>query len=109
MSPDEKVLGTLRYLATGSTLQVCGDFGGFDKATSSRVIYQCLTVIARLRPRFIKMPTTDQEILAVKRGFNEISRFPQCIGALDCTLIRIQVILFFLIIILHLLVLAKTI
>ncbi|KAK5650081.1 hypothetical protein RI129_001823 [Pyrocoelia pectoralis] len=83
------VLLTLRYLATGSILQVVGDFINVDKATASRVITKVIRSIARLHPQFIKMPSTPQELNNVKQGFFNISRFPRCIGALDCSHIKI--------------------
>ncbi|KAG5889278.1 hypothetical protein JTB14_007040 [Gonioctena quinquepunctata] len=39
---EEKVLITLRYLATGSTLQAVGDFTGIDKSTASRIIHKLI-------------------------------------------------------------------
>lgn len=84
------VLVTLRFLATGSILQIIGDFNGVDKSTASRVISKVIGVIAQLRNQFINMPSTAEELRKVKQGFYAISRFPKCIGALDCTHVRIQ-------------------
>lgn len=84
------VLGTLRYLATGSILQVIGDVNGFDKSTASRVIAKVIRAIAQLHQQFIKMPDTPVEQERVKIEFYRIARFPNCIGSIDCTHIKIQ-------------------
>lgn len=36
------------------------------------------------------MPYTNEEISELKQNFYNIARFPRCIGALDCTHIKIQ-------------------
>lgn len=65
-------------------------FTGIDKSTASRIIEKVLRNVALLSPQFIKMPETDAEINKVQEEFYSISRFPRCIGALDCTHIKIQ-------------------
>lgn len=90
LTPSEMVLVTLRFLATGSILQIIGDFNGIDKSTVSRTVTKVLRCIAQLRNQFINMPSTEEEFQKVKQGFYSISRFPKCIGAVDCTHIRIQ-------------------
>lgn len=84
------VLVTLRFLATGSFLQVVGDFIGIDKSTASRIVNKVTRALARLRPQLINMPSTRDEISRVKQRFYTIARFPNCIGALDCTHVKIQ-------------------
>ena len=76
-------------MATGSMLIVIGDFAGVDKGTVSRVLGKVVTAIAELRPTYVKMPSPP-EYEEVIQGFYAISRFPRCIGAIDCTHIRIQ-------------------
>ncbi|KAG5895192.1 hypothetical protein JTB14_037790 [Gonioctena quinquepunctata] len=56
---EENVLITLRYLATGSTLQAVGDFTGIDKSTASSIIDKVVTTIARLRPQFVEMAKSE--------------------------------------------------
>lgn len=90
LSAEERMLVTLRYLATGPILQVVGDFAGIDKSTASRAIYKVVSSIAQLHRELIKMPETQDELEIVKQQFYAISRFPRCIGAIDCTHIRIQ-------------------
>lgn len=84
------MLVALRFFATGSFLIVCGELVGVHYSTASRIVYKVSRAIARLSRRFIKMPRTAEEKAEVKRGFFRIARFPRCIGAIDCTHVRIQ-------------------
>lgn len=89
VSAESKLLMALRYYATGSFLAVCGDFIGIHKSTASRIIRLVSHEIALLRPRFVTFPQTDVEIDKVRQDFFNIARFPKCIGALDCTHVKI--------------------
>lgn len=84
------VLVTLRFLATGSMLRVIGDLNGIDKATVSRLLRKVLFHIARLKSEFIVMPTSAEEITEVRQDFYNIAKFPRCVGALDCTRVKIK-------------------
>lgn len=83
------VLLTLRYYATGNFLQTVGDSIGIDKGTASRVVWKVTRAIARLYGQFIRMPVSEEEIRQVSQTFFNIAKFPKCIGALDCTHIKI--------------------
>lgn len=84
------LLITLRFYATGSFLQVVGDFIGIDKSTASRIVYLVSRAIASHHNDFLQMPSTDDEMRQTSNEFYAISRFPTCIGAIDCTHVRIQ-------------------
>ncbi|KAJ8965334.1 hypothetical protein NQ314_004208 [Rhamnusium bicolor] len=49
LSPENMLLMTLRYFATGSMLIVAGDFSGIDKSTASRAVYKVSRAIAGLK------------------------------------------------------------
>lgn len=68
---------------------MAGDSGGVSTATASRVVARVSKAIATLRPRYIKMPEGDNAT-EVKQVFYNIARFPRCIGAIDCTHVKIQ-------------------
>lgn len=68
---------------------MAGDCDGVSTATASRVVARVSKAIATLRPRYIKMPEGD-EVIEVKQAFYNIARFPKCIGAIDCTHVKIQ-------------------
>lgn len=90
VSAEQKVLMALRYYASGSFLSVCADFIGIHKSTASRIVRLVSHELALLRPHFITFPQTEVEIDQVRQDFFNIARFPKCIGALDCTHIKIQ-------------------
>ncbi|KAJ3653970.1 hypothetical protein Zmor_013188 [Zophobas morio] len=89
VSPEQMLLVTLRFLATGSFLQVAGDFIGISKATASQIIHKVTRAIASLHTVFIKMPATEDDCRRNSNQFHTIARFPKCIGALDCTHVKI--------------------
>lgn len=86
----EMLLITLTFLACGSFLVVVGDFLGVHRSTVCKTIYRVCTAIALLRPQFLKMPENIDEVTEARQGFYNIARFPRCIGAIDCTHVRIQ-------------------
>lgn len=90
MSSIDKLLLTLRFYATGNFLIISGDFIGVSKTTASLIVRDVSIAIAKLRPRFIKMPSTENEISILQKSFYQIARFPRTIGAIDCTHVRIQ-------------------
>lgn len=86
----DKLLLTLRFLATGDFYISLGDFVGVHKTTAGRVIKQGIIAICNLFPQYVYLPRTQEEQEAGKRNFYNISHFPRVIGAIDCTHIKIQ-------------------
>jgi hypothetical protein len=84
-----QLIVTLRFLASASFQQVLGDNIGIHKSSTSRIVTRVCNLIAALKPRYIKMPVTDQERHLIKSGFHNIRGFPKVIGAIDCTHIKI--------------------
>lgn len=71
-------------------LIVCADFGGIHKSTASRLIHKVSRAIAGLHTKYINFPNTQEEKDEVHQGFFNIAKVPRCIGALDCTHIKIR-------------------
>jgi len=91
LSAKMKVLVTLRFLASGSFLQVVGDtFLSFDKSTVSRVVHQVTKALSAKLNAFIKFPSTTNERDDVKRSLFRIGGFPCAIGCVDGTHVRIK-------------------
>lgn len=63
---------------------------GVSKTTSSLIFRDVSVALARLLPRFIKMPDTELEINTLQNHFYDIAKFPRVIGAIDCTHVKIQ-------------------
>ncbi|XP_054260127.1 putative nuclease HARBI1 [Macrosteles quadrilineatus] len=89
ISPEMKFLVTLKFYASSGFLINVGDQNGIHKSTVSKIVKQVSEAIARLRPQFICMPSTQEEQSKTKLGFFEIARFPNCVGAIDCTHVKI--------------------
>jgi len=90
VTPAQKLLMTLRYYATGSFIATCADFAGIHKTTGGKIIVQVSEALGALRSDFIRFPTTNAQIRQVRQDFFNIAKFPSCIGAIDCTHIKIR-------------------
>lgn len=90
VSPVNRILTALRFYATGAHLATIADFMGIHTATACRIIKRVSYLIASLSQRYIHMPTSQEEILEVQRGFYDIASFPRVVGCIDGTHIRIQ-------------------
>jgi len=53
---------------------------GVSKTTACIIVQDVSVAIAKLRPRFIRMPETETEIRNLQRRFYQIARFPRTIG-----------------------------
>ena len=79
----------LRFAATGSFQEVIGDNVYLDcaKSTVSKYIPRVARALATLRSNFIKFQPTADTI----QNFRDIAGFPDIVGAIDCTHIRVVV------------------
>lgn len=89
LTPRQQVLIALRFFATGSFLQIVGDSLGVDKSTVSRVVTDVTEALVQLRHDFISWPNEDVK-MEIRRGFFSLGGFPNVIGCIDGTHIRIQ-------------------
>ncbi|VEN47183.1 unnamed protein product, partial [Callosobruchus maculatus] len=71
-------------------LRSVADFAGVSIASACRIIKEVSGSIAELGELYIKMPSTNQELEVTAAEFYRKARFPRVIGAIDCTLIRID-------------------
>lgn len=85
-----RLLLTLRFYASGSMLISAGDFAGIHKSTACEIVHKVSNAIASLSNEVIRFPDTPEEIEDVKHGFYERARFPNVVGAIDCTHVKIQ-------------------
>lgn len=67
-----------------------GDLHGVSQPVISKTCKKIAGILARMSPRFIKMPATLDEQEEAIRRFRRIANFPRVIGAIDCTHIRIK-------------------
>ncbi|KAG5876813.1 hypothetical protein JTB14_014143 [Gonioctena quinquepunctata] len=81
---------TLRFYATGSFYIVCGDFCHVSKTTAFTITQKVTEILALMRPLFINMPQTEEEIATVRLQFYNKARVPKVVGVIDGTHIRLQ-------------------
>ncbi len=79
---------TLRYYATGTFQEACGDLCDISQLTASRIIKRVSEAIARLKIHYIQFPTADM-LPQIKLDFWRICAFPNVVGTIDCTHIKI--------------------
>lgn len=90
VSAEVKFFTTLRFYASSSFLINVGDLNGIHNSTVSKIVKEVSHCIASLCPDVISLPTTAQDLNELKLGFYKKAKFPNCIGAVDCTHVKIQ-------------------
>jgi hypothetical protein len=90
LKASEKLIITLRFYATGSFLITIGDFSGINKSTVSKTLKRVSAIIASLRNKYIYMPRNLFEQRETISTFYDIAKFPNVIGTIDCTHIKMQ-------------------
>ncbi|XP_015586884.1 putative nuclease HARBI1 isoform X2 [Cephus cinctus] len=58
--------------------------------SAHRIASRVTNVLARLRPRFVKRSSTNEEIRQQQEQFYRIARFPKIIGCIDCTYCHVK-------------------
>ncbi|KAK0132297.1 putative nuclease HARBI1 [Merluccius polli] len=91
ISPEMKVITTLRYLATGKMQQCSSDDLGLSQPSISNVIKQTLTALSQphIVTQFVSFPLDIHTLQAHKRAFMDIAGFPGVVGVIDGTHARI--------------------
>ena len=89
ITPEEQVFAFLRFLASGNFYTSIGDLHGLSKASVCRIVKHVSDSIACLSNRYIRMPSTTNEIRKMKTSFYEKANFPGVIGVIDCVHIRL--------------------
>ncbi|XP_072002186.1 uncharacterized protein [Engystomops pustulosus] len=90
INPTERLLITLRYLATGESYASLHLQFRVGKSTISGIVKStCHVIWQYLQP--IAMPSVTQETwLKAAAGFHAVTSFPNCIGAIDSKRVRVQ-------------------
>jgi len=87
LSRIDKIMIALRYYACGSIQRLIGDFHHVDQSTISRSINTVTNAICLLRDSYIKR---YDSISTTKAGFYTIAEFPNVIGCIDGTHVKLQ-------------------
>ncbi|XP_069593340.1 uncharacterized protein [Ranitomeya imitator] len=90
ISAEERLLITLRFLATGESYTSLHLQFRVGKSTISQIVRCTCTVIwQKLQPMVMPSPT-EETWLQVAAGFQSVANFPNCIGAVDGKHVRVQ-------------------
>ena len=84
ITPQERLMVTLRYLAEGESQQSQSfNFRG-GKATVSNIVREtCDAIWTAFHQTYLKTPTFPEEWKKIADGFEEEWNFPHCLGAID--------------------------
>ena len=84
ISPGEKLMVTLRYLATGESQQSLSFHFRLGRSTISHLLREtCDAVWEALSEDYLKTPSSTADWINISEEFEEEWNFPHCIGALD--------------------------
>ncbi|XP_044144714.1 protein ALP1-like isoform X2 [Bufo gargarizans] len=90
ISPEQRLLITLRFLSTGETYSSLHQLFHVGKSTISGIIRTtCDLIFQNLRPSVMPAPT-EETWLQVAEGFESAASFPNCIGAVDGKHLRVH-------------------
>ncbi|XP_055839397.1 putative nuclease HARBI1 [Episyrphus balteatus] len=89
LTAEHKLLAVLRLLACGNMEQTAADYAGISQPTVANILPAVCDAILRQLDEFIWMPRTNEERLQKATSFARLGNFPRCIGAIDCTHVRI--------------------
>ena len=89
LTPLQQVLVTLRFLATSTFQDVCGELVGVDQSTVSRTVSRVTDAMFRQAWQHIFFP--DQTSAnRTKRALYQSYGFPNAVGCIDGTQVRVQ-------------------
>lgn len=90
MQPEQQLLMALRFFASGSMQLVVADVINMSQPAVSVILPQvCDAINAHLREH-VRMPNSSGECREICSSFKDIANFPNVIGAIDCTHVKIQ-------------------
>ncbi|XP_041422068.1 protein ANTAGONIST OF LIKE HETEROCHROMATIN PROTEIN 1-like [Xenopus laevis] len=91
ISPEQRLIATLRYLATGRTLEDLKFSTGISAQSLGRIIPEtCNAIIEAMKAEYLKFPESAEEWKAIAKQFEDYWNFPNCGGAIDGKHVRIQ-------------------
>ena len=91
LPPLLQVMTVLRFYASGSfqIQDMCAELIGIHQSTASRAITRVTDALLRRVPGYVLMPTQEEAENSKRKSFQR-NGFPNAIGAIDGTQIRIQ-------------------
>ncbi|XP_058122824.1 uncharacterized protein LOC131264559 [Anopheles coustani] len=89
ITPQERLMITLRYLATGETFTSLQYLFRVSRHSIGNIVKEVCTCINNELRDYVKLPSTQEEWLAISKKFEERWNFPHAIGAIDEKHVRI--------------------
>ena len=91
ISAEERLIATLRFLASGKDQRSLSFSFRIAKSTISQIIKETTEAIYfSLKDEYLTVPCSQNEWQIIAEDFENLWNFPHCIGALDGKHIRIQ-------------------
>lgn len=90
IQPMLQLLIAVKFYASGTFQINVGDMTSVSRQSVNKIIPRVSLALASLKSRFIKMPTTADDLEAAACDMFAFAKFPKCIGSIDCTHIKIQ-------------------
>ena len=87
LTPEMQILTALEFYASGSFQWMTGNSVGLSQSSASRAIEAVTNELSALAPTFISFVPEGGNMRKMK--FSTISEFPNVVGCIDCTHIRI--------------------
>ena len=82
--PNERLMLTLRYLASGDSQQSLSFAFRVGRSTASQIIRgTCEGIWQALHSNYLKAPVTSEDWLRIASEFEKEWNFPHCLGAID--------------------------
>ncbi len=89
VSPHIQVCAALRYLASNDFQMDIGDSLHISQSSVSRAVHSVVDALAEKIGQFVKFPTNDESVREKKQGLYALARFPNAVGLIDGTHIRV--------------------
>ena len=87
---ETQVLAGLRFLGTGSFQWVIGHSTGMSQSSVHKSVLNTVNALANLVPYYINFPRDRIKLNNNKQQFAAVDRFPNVVGAVDCTRINLR-------------------
>ena len=87
---ETQLIAGLIFYASGSFQWGVSSGLGIAQSSVSRVINAVTDALCGQAPNFIKFPSDRIEIRDIEQGFYTISNFPNVVGCINCTHIRVK-------------------
>ena len=87
----KQVAVTLHYLSDEGRMRKTANAFGLSRQAVSKIVRKvCKAIMIHLGPKYINLPSTEEEVYNLVKKFHRAHGFSQCLGAIDGTHIEIN-------------------